>query len=132
MQRGRLGLGLLTGVIILVSSAAHSLLGWPRFRQRLTDAHAPADLIVGLSVGWQFSGMAMLTFGLIVVLLFADALRHRPISLRPALLIGIGYMVFGIWALTVSSLDPLFLPFFVLGVLLLIAAWGHGRSAPVA
>ncbi|HET9039498.1 MAG TPA: hypothetical protein VFN40_04985, partial [Gemmatimonadales bacterium] len=65
MKRGRLMLGLITGVLLLVSSAAHSLLGWPQFRHGLTEAHAPADLIVGLSLGWQFAGLAMLVFGVI-------------------------------------------------------------------
>ena len=130
MQRGRLGLGLLAGIMLVASSAAHSLLGWPQLRQRLTDAHAPVDLIVALSLGWYFAGLAMLTFGVLVILLFADALKRRPVSLRPALLVGLAYLVFGTWSLTVSSLDPFFLVFLVPGVLLLVAAWGPAGPAP--
>ena len=36
MQRGRLVLGLIAGVIMLVTSAAHSLVGWPQLRRALT------------------------------------------------------------------------------------------------
>ncbi len=132
MQRGRLVLGLIAGVLLLASSAAHSLLGWPQLRHGLTEANAPADLIVGLSLGWHFAGVAMLVFGVIVVLLFADALRRQAVSLRPALLIGLAYLVFGTWALTASNLDPYFLVFIVPGVLLLLAAWGHAGATPRA
>jgi hypothetical protein len=132
MQRGRLILGLITGVLLLASSAAHSLLGWPQFRHGLTEAHAPADLIVGLSLGWHFAGVAMLVFGVIVILLFTDALKGRPASLRPALAIAIGYLVFGTWALTVSNLDPFALVFLVPGALLLVAAWGRAGPPPGA
>lgn len=128
MWRGRLVLGLIAGVLLLASSAAHSLLGWPQFRQALAETHAPADLIVGLSLGWHFAGVAMLVFGLLVVLLFAEALKRRPVSLRPALLIGVGYLAFGAWALTVSNLDPFYLVFVVPGVLLMLAAWRHAGA----
>jgi len=132
MQRGRLGLGLIAGLMILASSAAHSLLGWPRLRHALTEADTPADLIVGLSIGWHFAGLAMLIFGALAILLFADALRGRPVSLRPVLLIGIAYLVFGTWSLTVSNLDPFFLAFLVPGVLLLVGSWGHAGEGRVA
>jgi hypothetical protein len=122
MQRGRLVLGLIAGVIMIATSAAHSLLGWPRLRLALTEAGTPADLIVGLSIGWHFAGLAMLVFGALVILLLADALRGRPVSLRPVVLIGIAYLVYGTWSLTVSNLDPLFLGFLVPGVLLLVAS----------
>ena len=127
MQRGRLVLGLIAGVVILASSVAHSLLGWPQFRRALTEADTPADLIVGLSLGWHFAGLAMLVFGVLTIMLFTSALRHRPVSLRPVVLIGIAYLVFATWALTVSNLDPFFLTFLLPGALLLVGSWGsHG------
>jgi hypothetical protein len=128
MRRGRLVLGLIGGIIMLVTSAAHSLLGWPQLRRSLTDANTPADLIVGLSIGWHFAGLAMLVFGALTILLFADALRLRPVSLRPVLLIGLAYLVFGTWSLTVSSLDPFFLAFLLPGILLLLGAWSFPGS----
>ena len=48
-------------------------------------------------------------------------------SLRPVVLIGIAYLVFATWALTVSNLDPFFLTFLLPGALLLVGSWGsHG------
>jgi len=130
MQRGRLVLGLIGGVLILVTSAAHSLLGWPELRRALTAADTPADLIVALSIGWHFAGLAMLVFGALAILLFADALRGRPVSLRPVVLIAIAYLVFGTWSLTVSSLDPFFLAFLGPGILLLVGAWSRPGATP--
>jgi hypothetical protein len=132
MQRGRLVLGFIAGVLLLASSATHSLLGWPRFRDGLTQAHAPADLIVSLSLGWHFAGLAMLVFGVMVILLFADALKGRAVSLRAAMLIGIAYLIYGAWALTVTNLDPFALVFIVPGLLLLVAAWGRAGSVSAA
>jgi hypothetical protein len=132
MRRGRLVLGLIAGIAILASSAAHSLFGWPQLRRALTDAGTPADLIVGLSIGWHFAGLAMLVFGVLTIMLFIDALRRRPVSLRPVVLVAIGYLVFGTWALTVSNLDPFFLSFLLPGILLLAGSWGRSDAAPGA
>jgi hypothetical protein len=132
MQRGRLVLGVIGGVVILVTSAAHSLLGWPQLRRALTAADTPADLIVALSIGWHFAGLAMLVFGALAILLFADALRGRPVSLRPVVLIALAYLAFGTWSLTVSSLDPFFLAFFVSGILLLVGAGSRPGASPRA
>jgi hypothetical protein len=130
MQRGRLVLGLIAGVIMVGTSAAHSLVGWPQLRRALTDADTPADLIVGLSIGWHFAGLAMLVFGALSILLFAEALRLRAVSLRPVVLIAIAYVVFGTWSLTVSSLDPYFAAFLVPGILLLVGASSRPGTAP--
>ena len=132
MQRGRLVLGLVAGIFVILSSAAHSLLGWPQLRIKLTESGAPSDLIVGLSVGWHFAGVAMMVFGIIVVLQFTDALRQRAVSLRPSLVIAIAYLIFGTWALTVSNLDPFFLIFLIPGTMLLIGAWGRAGPSPAA
>jgi hypothetical protein len=129
MQRGRLVLGLIAGVVILATSVAHSLIGWPQLRRALSEADTPADLIVGLSIGWHFAGLARLVFGALAILLCADALRGRPVSFRPLVLIAIAYLVFGTWSLTVSSLDPFFLAFLVPGILLLVAAWSRPGDA---
>jgi hypothetical protein len=115
----------MAGALLVLSSAAHSLLGWRVQRAALEAARAPADLILGLGFGWQFAGLAMLTFGVIVLLSFTQVLRRRPVSLRPVLAIGVAYTVYGGWALTASGLDPFFLVFLVPGLLLLLAGRGH-------
>ncbi|MGH7514296.1 MAG: hypothetical protein ACREOQ_15385 [Gemmatimonadales bacterium] len=125
MSRWRTVVGLMAGFLILLSSAAHSLVGWKVQRAGLEAARAPADLILGLGFGWQFAGVAMLTFGVIVLLTFVQVLRRQPVSLRPVVAIGVAYTVYGVWSLTASGLDPFFLVFLVPGLLLLLAAQGH-------
>lgn len=130
MQRFRVILGLVAGLMFILSSAAHSLLGWTRLRDALVQAGAPSDLIVGLSIGWHFAGVSMLAFGVIVLLLFARRSRNVAGALAPALVIAVAYLAFGAWALTVSNLEPFFLVAYVVpGLLLLLAAWGARGEA---
>ena len=123
-NRLRVVLGSVAGVILVGSSAAHSLLGWPQLGAGLASAGAPPDLITGLAIGWHFAGAAMLVFGVIVIRLFAD-LRRRRVPLWPALVIAVVYLAFGAGALAVSDMNPFFLVFIVPGLLLLLASWGQ-------
>jgi hypothetical protein len=122
MSRFRIVLGLIAGGILVASSAAHSFLGWTQLRAALVRSQAPPDLVAGLAVGWHFAGVAMLTFGCIVIWLFTDALRSRPVSLLPAAIIAFVYVVFGIGALIVSAGNPFFFVFIVPGLMLFVAS----------
>ncbi|MFL6244633.1 MAG: hypothetical protein ACJ74H_01310 [Thermoanaerobaculia bacterium] len=111
-------LGIIAAIILIFSSAAHSLLGWDALGAQLAQANAPADLINGLRIGWQFGGACMMTFGIIALVIFV---RRMP-SL-PAFAIGVLYVAFGAWALVASGFDPFMAIFIVPGVMLLVAAW---------
>ena len=63
MSRLRTTFVVAAGLVLIASSAAHSLLGWPPLLARLTAENAPLDLISGLAMGWHFAGLAMLTLG---------------------------------------------------------------------
>jgi hypothetical protein len=130
MNRLRIALGVLAGVLMILSSAAHSLLGWPRLRSELVGTQASPDLITGLSIGWHFAGMAMFAFGCIVLLTFVDAMRRRQVSFRPVGFIALVYLLFGIGALRASKLDPFFLVFIVPGLMLAAASWRAGVIPP--
>ena len=131
MHRTRLALGFAAGAVLVASSAAHSLLGWPALRAALERTHAPAELVTGLAIGWHFAGVAMLTMGGVVLGLFAAAARGRPVPLWPARLVALAYVAFGAWALAVSGRDPFFLATFVApGLLLGAAAWPRGAAEP--
>ena len=122
MNRFSVALGVPAGAIMIASSAAHSLLGWPQLRASLARAQTPPDLITGIAVAWHFGGVAMFAFGSLVILLFVDVLRHRSVSFLPAWLIALLYTVFGCGALFVTG-NPFFLIFVVPGVLLAAASW---------
>jgi hypothetical protein len=122
--------GLVAALLLLASSLAHSMLGWPQLTAELAKAGAPPDLVTGLKIGWHFAGAAMFAFGVIAAWHFADALRRRPISLRPIVIIALVYLAFGTWALLASGLDPFFFFVFIApGLLLLGASWGMERTA---
>lgn len=129
MNKVRIVLGFVAGAILVASSGAHTFLGWPAIRKLLRDAHVPNDLLGGVMVVWQFGGVAMLTFGCIVLWLFTQLINGRSMSLRPALLIGLAYVAFGIWALAMGGLSPFFLLFIIPGLLLVAAAtWPSSRA----
>jgi hypothetical protein len=123
MSRPRVILGIFVGVVLIASSAAHSLLGWPQLAAELARYNPPADLVAGLRIGWQFAGVAMFAFGIIVIHTFASYLRGRAASLRPPQIISLAYLSFGLWALAVSRFNPFFFVFIIPGLTLVATSW---------
>lgn len=121
MSKSRNVFGLVAAVILVLSSAAHSILGWKGLREQLAAAHVPPDLERGVQIGWQFGGVAMLAFGLITFAIFLGRLRGELVPAFPALVIGITYLAFGAWALAATK-EPFFTIFLVPGALLVLAA----------
>jgi hypothetical protein len=128
MSKARAVLGLIAGAFLILSSGAHSFLGWKGLRAQLAAAQVPADLVQGLMLGWQFGGVAMLAFGLIVVATFAKGLRGEAVSMLPPAVIGAAYLAFGLGALLAIELNPFFLVFILPGVLLVGAATGRRKT----
>jgi len=122
MSKARAILGIIAGFSLILSSAAHSFLGWKQLRTQLEQVQAPSDLILGVAIGWHFGGIAMLAFGCIMISLFVNRLKRKNPSPFPALVVAVAYLGFGTWALVVSKLNPFFMVFIVPGVLLAIAA----------
>jgi hypothetical protein len=122
--------GFLAAVMILLSSFAHSILGWPAMRARLAETTAPADLVLGLGVGWVFGGVCMLAFGAIVLWAFMRVSKGSTVTLVPLRIIGVAYLLFGLGALWVSGGNPFYAVFVVPALLLLFASFGS--DAPLA
>jgi hypothetical protein len=117
-------LGLIGGGLILVSSAAHSLGGWPAIASDLAKTNAPADLVTGIAAGWYFGGAAMLIIGVTVVLQFLEVRRNSSASLRATQVAGLVYLAFGLGALTMTR-EMFSALFIVPGVVLAAASWGR-------
>lgn len=128
MTRTRSVLGVIAGALLILSSGAHSLLGWEALRAQLAATNAPADLVQGLKMGWLFGGVAMLAFGIMVLAIFVKRLRGDAVSALPGAVIAVAYLAFGAWALVASNFDPFFFVFIVPGVLLALAASGRIRG----
>ena len=122
MSRWRLIVGMISGSLMLLSSAAHGVLGWKAMKAALEQAKAPDELIQALGMGWRFGGAAMFAFGCIVVASFSRRRAVIAVPPMPAIVIGATYVVFGAWALAASHFDPFFFIFVVPGVLLLLAS----------
>jgi len=128
MKRARLILGLLAGVMLLASSAAHAILGWKSLAEQLANTNVPSDLVAGLRIGWMFGGAAMVILGFIAITTFIDRLRGGKAPLSHVIAIAVVYMAFGAWAIAASGGDLFFLGVFVVpGALLGIAANGQQR-----
>ena len=123
MKRLQLVLGFLGGALLLLSAAAHSVLGWKGISAELAKARVPSDLIQGLEMGWHFGGALTLAVGCIVILLFVSVAKGQPVSLRPVIVIALVYLGFGGWALVFSHMDPFCLIFIIPGLILLAASW---------
>jgi hypothetical protein len=122
MPRLRNSLVIAASVLLIASSGAHSLLGWPALRAKLDAASVPADLVQGLAMGWHFAGLVMLVLG-IVTLWLLRVERHHGANVRlPLFVIGGAYELFGIGCLVLLGWDPFLLTFLVPGALLSAAA----------
>jgi hypothetical protein len=122
--RWRAMVGAFGGVLIVLSSGAHSLLGWPQVRQQLSAAGVTGDLLYGMQAGWQFGGAAMLVTGVTMVMLFVRRLRGEAVPTFPGVVFGAGYLAFGAWAMFGHGFDPFFFVFVVPALLLLAASLG--------
>ena len=123
MTRLRVILGLAAGAFLVLSSGAHSLLGWTQLHAQLVAANVPPDLIAGLALGWHFAGGAMLALGLIVLAISIPRLRGGAIA--PSIVLAIIaalYLAFGAIALIGVGIDPFIVVVFILPGLLLAAA----------
>jgi hypothetical protein len=130
MTKVRSIFGLIGGIILLLSSGAHSILEWKGLSEKLAETNVPADLVFGLKAGWEFGGVAMLAFGIIVVAAFVNRLRGRYVSTFPSMIIAVALLGIGAWALIASNFAPFFWLFIVIGLLLLVGAWPSSDSFP--
>ena len=117
VSRSRSLIGLVAGAFLVLSSAAHSLLGWKELSAELAKVQATPDLIHNLGIGWHFGGAAMLTFGSIALWTFWQTWQGHAVSLAPTGLIALLYVAFGVWALA-SSGNPFFLIFIIPGLMM--------------
>ena len=129
MSKARHILGIITGVLLILSSGAHSFLGWRVMTEQLAAVGAPEDLVTGLAIGWHFAGLSIFVFGVIVIMTFATRLRGQPASLAIPRLIAIAYTIFGLAAYKASGNSFFLTMFTVPGVLTSLASWSTDTDA---
>jgi hypothetical protein len=119
--RARPILGIVGAAILLLSSASHSILGWRGLSAELAGTNTPPDLRLGLMIGWQFGGVAMLVLGILMLSLFMRRLRGEAVPSYPAVIVAIAYLLFGLWAYALTT-SAFFLFAFTVPAILLMAA----------
>lgn len=124
MTRGRVVAGVAAGVWLLLSAAAHSLLGWKALTAELAKAGVPAELERSLAIGWHFGGVAMLAFGGIVLTGLVSARRGKAGALAAPRLVGWTCLAFGLGAMAATGGNLFFLVFILPGALLAVATAG--------
>jgi hypothetical protein len=127
MSKLRNILGLIVGLFLVLSSWAHSILGWTALSAELAKTNTPPELVTGLEIGWKWGGAAMLVFGVIITAVFVKRLRGEPVPTLGPALVSVAYIGFGAWALMHSNFDPFFFIYIVPGVLLALASTGSRR-----
>ncbi len=122
MTKFRAVLGIVAGALLLLSAGAHAMLGWKAMNDQLAQTNAPADLVLGLRLGWTWGAVPMVVFGILAITTFLARFRGTPASVFATRLIAAGYLAFGAWAAVTTSGDPFFMLFVVPGLLLAIAS----------
>ena len=121
--RVRLAVGFAAAALQVLSGVVHSIVGWPAMTKAFASTNAPTALVQGLAVPWQFAGLSMVTFGVIVAMTLWRATQRAEESLATVMVIGAVYVVFGLVGLALTGADATFLMFLVPGVMLVATAW---------
>jgi hypothetical protein len=122
MNKTRSVLGLIGGAILILSSGAHSILGWKAMGEQLATTNAPVELVTGLKFGWMFGAPVMLVLGILAVVTFLKRYRGEPASTLAPALTAAAYLGFAAWAAVETNFDPFFFMFLIPGVLLALAS----------
>ncbi len=113
---------LAAGVLILVGGLAHTFVGWPALRAEMTAQNVTQEVIRPAGIGWMFGGAAMDLLGILTLVSYSMLRSGLAAGRTVAVLIGGFYALFGVGAWAVIFPRAHFVPFVVVGVLLLVAA----------
>jgi hypothetical protein len=108
---------MIAGTLMVLSAAAHGMLGWPAMRQALLQTGAGADLVGALGAGWHFGTASMAAFGAIVIVSASRLRRGDPSGAVFVKAVAACYVIFGTATFVVRGYNPHFLLFVLTGVL---------------
>ena len=120
---------IVAGILMVLASLAHGLLGWPAVRAELVNEHANPELISGLAAGWLWGSACMLTFGAIVTISGIQMRRGSNSGTLAVRAIAVCFLGFGLLAFALEGFDPHFLIFVLLGLLAAASFLGAKSAA---
>ncbi len=124
MPRNRIVVGFIASALLLLNAMVHSIVGAPAMLQELRALKVRQDLEQSLLAAWQLGGVLMLLAGLVCGHAFLRAWRGDTQQVFTPRVIGVGYVLFGLWAMLGAAMEPFYLVFVVPGLLLVFAARG--------
>ena len=105
------------GVLMILSSGAHAFLGWPQLQPELSKAGVVQPLLGAVAVGWYFGSVAMLTFGVVVLLMGLRLKRGDRSGVLTVRIVAAAYLLFGLTVFVLRDFNPHFLVFVFTGLL---------------
>jgi hypothetical protein len=114
----RSGLLILGGVLLVAGAFVHAFAGWPPLRGALESHGCTAGLIGAVAATWTFGSVAMLTFGFLILCDGMRMLRGTQVTIASAPAIGAACLCFGAVAWLLRDLDPTFLVFVLIGLVI--------------
>ncbi len=121
--------GWILASLLVASSFAHSLGGWPALRTGLEQAGVArgSEVWNDAGAGWIFGSICMFVFGVIFASTTWSVGKGR-VNVVPIAAIGIGYLAFGIGGCLLIHVGGHIIAFAILGLILLIWAIAARRA----
>ncbi|MEM7247382.1 MAG: hypothetical protein AAF533_18725 [Acidobacteriota bacterium] len=110
-------LGFLSGLLLLVSGFFHSYSGLPPLSDALAADGVSAEIHLSVIIGWVFGSVAMLAFGVMMLVWALRVHRGESPSTAPAGAISVAYLCFGAVVFHVTDHDPRYLLFIITALL---------------
>lgn len=111
------------------STFAHSGIGWPDLHGQLQQLEAPHDLIGALWAGWFFGSVAFAVYALLLGSAILRLMRGDRQAFWEIVIIGGGFLAFGLIGFVVRDYQLHFLAFVGAGTLTWIGA-GLAQQSP--
>jgi hypothetical protein len=109
---------ILGGVLLIAGAFVHAFAGWPPLRGALESHGCTVGLIGAVAATWTFGSVAMLTFGFLILCDGMRLLRGSRVTVAAAPAIGAACLCFGAVAWLLRDLDPTFLVFVLIGLVI--------------
>lgn len=108
----------IAGALTLLSVIPHAFLAWPSFRRDLLTTGVDPNVVGALAAGWMFGSTAMVVFGLLGLVSGARLRRGDRSGVTVMRLVALAYVLFGATAFVARGMNPHFMYFVAIGVLI--------------
>jgi len=108
----------IAGALTLLSVIPHAFLAWPSFRRDLLATGVDPNVVGALAAGWMFGSTAMVVFGVLGLVAGARLRRGDRSGVTVMRIVALAYVLFGAAAFVARGMNPHFMYFVAIGVLI--------------